>query len=136
MIALLWSPAFAHGRNPTSGTEHGPGKTGLSRPRNPKFQIQPPPIGTQPADCFFLFLYFLKIKISKIYVHFEIFQKYPPVAPHRATGPKCNFFLQIRNEVPDKKRVCRPAPGVNDRPLSPVGWATSLFFSFLLGTSL
>ena len=29
----------------------------------------------------FSFLYFLKIKISKIYVRFEIFQKYPPVAP-------------------------------------------------------
>ena len=28
----------------------------------------------------FSFLYFLKIKISKIYVHFEIFQKYTPVA--------------------------------------------------------
>ena len=28
----------------------------------------------------FSFLYFLKIKISKIYVCFEIFQKYPPVA--------------------------------------------------------
>ena len=41
----------------------------------------------------FSFLYFLKIKISKIYVRFEIFQKYLPVAPHRATGPKCNFFL-------------------------------------------
>ena len=28
----------------------------------------------------FSFLYFLKIKISKIYVRFEIFQKYIPVA--------------------------------------------------------
>ena len=28
----------------------------------------------------FSFLYFLKIKISKIYVRFEIFQKYTPVA--------------------------------------------------------
>ena len=68
----------------------------------------------------FSFLYFLKIKISKIYVRFEIFQKYPPVAPHRATGPKCNFFLQIRNEVPGKKShvaphratgACRPPLG-------------------------
>ena len=41
----------------------------------------------------FSFLYFLKIKILKIYVRFEIFEKYPPVAPHRATGLKCNFFL-------------------------------------------
>jgi len=29
---------------------------------------------------FFSFLYFLKIKISKIYVRFQIFQKYTPVA--------------------------------------------------------
>ena len=29
----------------------------------------------------FSFLYFLKIKILKIYVRFEIFQKCPPVAP-------------------------------------------------------
>ena len=43
------------------------------------------------ARDFFSFLYFLKIKISKIYVRFEIFQKYPR-SPHRATGPKCNFF--------------------------------------------
>ena len=28
----------------------------------------------------FSFLYFLKIKISKIYIRFEIFQKYTPVA--------------------------------------------------------
>jgi len=32
-------------------------------------------------EAVFSFLYFLKIKISKIYVRFEIFQKYPPVAP-------------------------------------------------------
>ena len=41
----------------------------------------------------FFFFIFKKIKISKIYVHFEKFQKYPPVAPHRATGPKCNLVL-------------------------------------------
>jgi len=32
------------------------------------------------ASAVFSFLYFLKIKISKIYVRFEIFQKYTPVA--------------------------------------------------------
>ena len=53
----------------------------------------------------FSFLYFFKIKISKIYVRFEIFQKYPRSPPHRATGLKCNFFVQIRNEVPGKKIV-------------------------------
>ena len=70
----------------------------------------------------FSFLYFLKIKISKIYVRFEIFQKYPPVAPHRATGPKCNFFLQIRNEVPSKKKG--PVTPTGDRGLSPTPGAT------------
>jgi len=39
------------------------------------------PIGAGQASGIFSFLYFLKIKISKIYVRFEIFQKYPPVAP-------------------------------------------------------
>ena len=34
----------------------------------------------------FSFLYFLKIKISKIYVRFEIFQKYPQSPPLRLTG--------------------------------------------------
>ena len=71
----------------------------------------------------FSFLYFLKIKISKIYIHFEIFQKYPPVAPHRATGLKCKFFFQIRNEVPGKKKPCRPPTG--DRGLSPSPRATA-----------
>ena len=34
----------------------------------------------QQPEAVFSFLYFLKIKISKIYVRFEIFQKYTPVA--------------------------------------------------------
>ena len=40
--------------------------------------------------------------------------KNTPIAPHRATGPKCNFFLQICNEVPDKKEMqggLSPTPG-------------------------
>ena len=40
----------------------------------------PRPAGVPGAAAVFSFLYFLKIKISKIYVHFEIFQKYTPVA--------------------------------------------------------
>ena len=32
-------------------------------------------------DALFSFLYLKKIKISKIYVRFEKYQKYPPVAP-------------------------------------------------------
>ena len=47
--------------------------------------------------------------------------KNTPGRPHRTTGPKCNFFLQIRNEVPGKKKgpaappwatgACRPPQG-------------------------
>ena len=41
---------------------------------------------------------------------------------HSATGPKCNFFLQIRNEVPgEKKGGLSP---VGDRGLSPIPGAT------------
>ena len=47
-----------------------------------------------------------------------------------------NFFFQIRNEVPGKKRPCRPpngrqapvALGVGDSPLSPPQRATGPFF--------
>ena len=40
------------------------------------------------------------------------FKNTPRSPPHRATGPKCNFFLQIRNEVPSKKkRGMSPTPG-------------------------
>ena len=59
----------------------------------------------------FFFFIFLKNKNFKNICPFWNFQKYPPVAPHRATGPKCNFFLQIRNKVPGKKRTCRPPNG-------------------------
>ena len=30
----------------------------------------------------------------------KYFKNIPRSPPHRATGPKCIFFLQIRNEVP------------------------------------
>ena len=30
--------------------------------------------------------------------------KNTPDRSHRTTGRKCNFFLQIRNEVPGKKK--------------------------------
>jgi len=40
------------------------------------------------ARALFSFLYLKKIKISKIYIRFEIFQKYPRSPPHRATGLK------------------------------------------------
>ena len=34
----------------------------------------------------------------------KYFKNIPRSPSHRATGSKCNFFLQIRNEVPDKKK--------------------------------
>ena len=52
-----------------------------------------------------------------------MFQNYPGRPPLRATGPKCNFFLQIRNEVPVKKRGLSPPP-TGDRGLSPTPGAT------------
>ena len=56
----------------------------------------------------FSFLYFLKIKISKIYVCFEIFQKFPPSPPHRATGLKCNFFFKFAMRSLEKKGPVAP----------------------------
>ena len=65
----------------------------------------------------FSFLYLKKIKISKIYVRFEKFQKYPPVAPHRATGPKCNFFSLNSQRGPwQKKRGLSPTQRATGSP--------------------
>ena len=55
-----------------------------------------------------------------------------PRSPYRGTGLKCNFFLQICNEVPGEKKRGGPVAPPNgrqapvahprgDRPLSPVG---------------
>ena len=76
---------------------------------------------------FFFFIFKKKIKISKIYVHFKKIQKYPTIAPHRATGPKCNFFSLNLQRGTWKKGglshtsgatvVCRPLGG--DRVPSP-----------------
>ena len=79
----------------------------------------------------FSFLYLKKNKISKIYVRFEIFQKYTPVALHRATGPMCNFFFQICNEVPGEKKkrgACRP-PNGRQAPVARWGGDRVLCFS-------
>ena len=62
------------------------------------------PAQQQTRDFFFFFI-FKKIKILKIYVHFEKFQNYPPIALWGTTGPRCNFFLQISNEVPGRKKI-------------------------------
>ena len=75
-------------------------------------------LGWTPAlgnGGFFFFIFF-KIKISKIYVRFEIFQKYPRSPPRGRQALSVIFFVQIRNEVPEKKTLratgaCRPALG-------------------------
>ena len=64
-----------------------------------------------PTSAFFFFI-LKKIKISKIYVHFEKFQKYPRSPPHWATGPKCNFISLNSQRGPwQKKKACRPPQG-------------------------
>ena len=35
----------------------------------------------------------------------KYFKNTPGRPPHRATGPKCNFFLQICNEIPGQKKM-------------------------------
>ena len=41
---------------------------------------------------------------------FKYFKNIPRSPSHRATGPICNFFFQICNEVPGEKKnkPCRP----------------------------
>ena len=51
--------------------------------------------------------------------------KNTPGRPHRATGPKCNFFLQICNELPRKKRG-PVAPPSGDHWAQPTGAAGGL----------
>ena len=46
----------------------------------------------------------------------KYFKNIPRSPSHRATGPNCNFFLQIRNEVPGKKKG-PVAPPTGDRGL-------------------
>ena len=62
----------------------------------------------------FSFLYLKKIKISKIYVRFEIFQNYPRSPYGGTTDPKCNFFssnLQRGSWQKKCKGACRPPEG-------------------------
>ena len=40
----------------------------------------------------------------------KIFKNYTPVALWGATGPKCNFFLQICNKVLDRGRTRARGP--------------------------
>ena len=84
------------------------------------------------SNCGFFFFIFKKIKISKIYVRFEKFQKYTPVALWGATWLKYNFFFFkfATKSLEKKKGACRPPPQRRqdpvahprgDRALSPVG---------------
>ena len=71
------------------------------------------PIQEKTTTGAFFFFIFKKIKISKIYVCFEKFQKYTPVALWGQQALNVIFFLQICNEVPGWGRVrasgaCRP----------------------------
>ena len=47
--------------------------------------------------------------------------KNTPIAPHRATGPKCNFFFQIYNEVPRKKKSMSPPQRATGEACPPLG---------------
>ena len=80
---------------------------------------------------------------------FKYFKNIPRSPSHRATGPMCNFFFQICNEVPGEKKnkPCRPLGGRQPPPfffsrnfvenlkkknynlgLSPYGRATGVYF--------
>ena len=50
---------------------------------------------------------------------FKYFKNIPRSPSHRATGPMCNFFFQICNEVPGEKKTSPVARWGGDRGLSP-----------------
>ena len=79
----------------------------------------PVPRGLRASGAAALFfIYFLKIKISKIYVRFEIFQKYSPVAPIGRLALSVIFFFKfaMRSLAKKKGPVAHPT---SDRGLSP-----------------
>ena len=49
---------------------------------------------------------------------FKYFKNIPRSPSHRATGPMCNLFFQICNEVPGEKKnkPCRPLGGRQPPP--------------------
>ena len=51
----------------------------------------------------------------------KYFKNIPRSPSHRATGPKCNFFLQICNEVPGEKKGGLSPPPSGDQ----WAWPTS-----------
>src|SRR6185312_10431791 len=64
----------------------------------------------------------------------KYFKNIPRSPSHRATGPKCNFFLQTCNEVPGEKKggTCRPPNGRQGPVAHPSGDRPPLFFQGLL----
>jgi len=58
----------------------------------------------------------------------KYFKNIPLSPSHRATGPKCNFFLQIRNEVPGKKKGLSPTQRATGA-CRPLGGRQAPFFS-------
>ena len=58
----------------------------------------------------------------------KYFKNIPRSPSHRATGPKCNFFLQICNEVSrEKKGGLSPTPRATGA-CRPLGSTAPLFF--------
>ena len=55
----------------------------------------------------------------------KYFKNIPRSPSHRATGPMCNFFFQICNEVPGEKKTSPVARWGGDRGLSPGPRATA-----------
>ena len=58
---------------------------------------------------------------------FKYFKNIPRSPSHRATGPMCNFFFQICNEVSGEKKALSPVGGGRQGPVAqPTGdrrWA-------------
>ena len=68
---------------------------------------------------FFHFYIFKKLKFQKYMSVLKYFKNTPRSPPHRATGLKCNFFIQICNEVLGKKGAGRPPNGRQGGPVAP-----------------
>ena len=80
-----------------------------------------PAIGL-PELAVFSFLYFLKNKNFKNICPFWNISKISPGRPHRATGPKCNFFSSNSQRGPwQKKGACRPPPRATGACRPPLG---------------
>ena len=85
------------------------------------------PFGCSVKWAVFSFLYFLKIKISKIYIRFKIFQKYPRSLPIGRQALSVFFFFKFAMRSLGKKRPCRP-PQRATGACRPLGGRQVLFF--------